>query len=64
MAKVGEQTKKALLQLYKEKKSLADKCKVVMGDSNPDVSKLEKEVSEMEDFFIEVLGIDPKSIEA
>ena len=44
MTEVGDHTKQALLELYKEKKSLADRYRAIMGDNCPDVSKLEKEV--------------------
>ncbi len=58
MKEVGEHTKKALLDLYKEKKNLIDNYKAIMGDNCPDVSRLEKEIVEMEGFFTQVLGID------
>ena len=47
MTEVGDHTKQALLELYKEKKSLADRYRAIMGDNCPDVSKLEKEVLDM-----------------
>ena len=62
MTEVGEHTKQALLELYKEKKNLADKYRVISGDNCPDVSKLEKEISDMEGFFTKVLGIDLRKI--
>ena len=63
MTEIGEHTKQALLDLYKEKKSLAKRYKTIMEDDCPDASKLEKEILEMEGFFTHVLGIDPGKIE-
>ena len=64
MTEAGDHTKQALLELYKEKKSLADRYRAIMGDNCPDVSKLEKEVLDMESFFVDVLGIDLEKMKA
>ena len=64
MTEVGENTKQALLELYKEKKTLADRYRAIMGDNCPDVSKLEQEIFDMESFFVDVLDIDLAKIKA
>ena len=64
MTEVGENTKKLYWNFIKRKKRWRIDTRAIMGDNCPDVSKLEKEIFDMESFFVDVLDIDLAKIKA
>ena len=55
---VKEYTKDELLELYRTKKSFAPRYRSIMGENCPEVTKLEKDILDLEVFLSEVMGAD------